>query len=238
LQESARQQKSDPDVLHHLALSAYALGKVPEARQTMQRSLDEGTGKEPSEEAKEFLSMTALAQPSADVISAEPEIRKILTKRPDYVPALMVQAAIQSRRNDEQAAASTYSQILRQYPEFAPAQERLATIYAKSPDRVAKAYDLAMKARKALPDDPETARTLAEINFMRKEFRYAIQLFQESARKSPLPAMDLYYLGMAQLETGEDKKGRGTLEQALTAGLQDPLAQQAKHRLTDKQPAK
>ena len=238
LQESARQQKSDPNVLHNLALSAYALGKVPEARQTMQRSLDQGIGTDQSEEAKQFLSMTALAQPSADVISAEPEIRKILEKRPDYVPALMVQAAIQSRRNDERTAASTYSQILGRYPDFAPAQERLATIYAKSPDGVAKAYDLAMKARKALPDDPEVARALAEINFMRKEFRYAIQLFQESARKGPLPATDLYYLGLAQLETGEDKKGRGTLEQALAAGLGDPLAQQAKNRLSEKQPAK
>ncbi len=234
LQESARQQKSDPDILRDLALSAYALGKVPEARQTMQRSLDAMPSGGQSEDAKQFMSMTALDQPSADPVPAEPEVRQILDKHPDYVPALMAQAAIQLRRNDAKAAANTYLQVLGQYPEFAPAEKHLAAIYAENPDDLAKSYDLAMKARAALPDDPELARTLAEVNFKRKEFRYAIQLFQESARRGPLPAKDLYYLGMAQLQTGDDRNGRGSLQQALTAGLQDPLAQEAKRRLAEK----
>src|SRR5438045_5627222 len=39
-----------------------------------------------------------------------------------------------------------------------------------------KAYELAMKARKALPDDPEVARTLAELSFRRSEDRKSTRL--------------------------------------------------------------
>lgn len=79
---------------------------------------------------------------------------------------------------------------------------------------------------------------MAEISFKRREFPYAIQLFRESARKGSLSPKDLYYLGVAQLETGDDKNGRETLEQALAAGLKDPLAQEAKRRLAEKKSGK
>jgi uncharacterized protein HemY len=140
------------------------------------------------------------------------------------------------QRNDAKSAAGIYSQILSKYPDFAPAQKRLAAIYAENPDDLAKAYDLAMKARKVLIDDPELARTLAELSFERKEFPYAIQLFQESAGKQPLSPKDLYCLGMAQLQTKQDAKGRETLERALAAGLPNPLADEVKKRLGEQQP--
>lgn len=236
LQESTRQRKNDPAVLHDLGMTAYALGKLSEAREMMQRSLNAAPDAAQSDDAKRFLAMTALDRSSAEVVAAEPEVQKILKTQPDYVPALMAQAAIQLQRNDAKAAAGIYSQVLGRYPDFAPAQKRLAAIYRESSDGLAKAYDLAMKARKALPDDPELARTLAELNFERKEFLYAIQLFQESAAKQPLPAKDLYYLGLAQLQSKQDSTGRETLERALAAGLQEPMAHEAKQRLAQEQP--
>jgi hypothetical protein len=41
---------------------------------------------------------------------------------------------------------------------------------------------------------------------------------------------------MAQLQTKQDAKGRETLEHALAAGLQDPLAQEARQRLAESRP--
>jgi tetratricopeptide (TPR) repeat protein len=236
LQESARQRRNDPDILHDLAMAAYALGRVPEARQTMQRSLDAAPGNPQFEDGKQFLGMTALDQISADVVAAEAEVQKILKTQPDYVPALMAQAAIQLQRNDAKSAAGTYLQVLRQFPDFAPAQKRLAAIYVDDLKDLDKAYDLAIKARKTLSDDPELARTLAELNFKRKQFPFAIRLFEESAAKQSLPAKDLYYLGMAQLQTQQEAKGRETLQNALSAGLQEPLAQDAKKQLAESQP--
>ena len=236
LQESARQRRNDPTVLHDLALAAYALGKVPEARQTMERCLTAAPAAAQSDDAKRFLNMTALDRTSADIVAAEPQVQEILKMQPLYVPALMAKAAIQLQRNDAKAAADIYLQVLSKYPDFAPAQKRLAAIYADNAEDAGKAYELAVKARKTLPDDPELARTLAELNFKRKEFSYAIQLLEGSAAKQPLPAKHLYYLGIAQLQTKQDAKGRETLARALAAGLQEPLAQDAKQRLAERQP--
>ena len=202
----------------------------------MQKVLRNNPDSSRAVDAKKFLSLTALDENPNELLAAETEVQKELKSNPEYVPALMAQAAIELQRNDAKAATGIYLQVLRQYPDFAPAQKRLAAIYADNPDDLTKAYDLAMKARKTLSDDPELARTLAELNFKRNEFAYAIQLFDQSAATQPLPPKDLYYLGMAQLQTKQDAKGRETLKRALTAGLQDPLAQQARQRLAESRP--
>jgi tetratricopeptide (TPR) repeat protein len=202
----------------------------------MERAMNAQPNGPEAEEIKRFLALTALDGNAADVVASQSEVQRILKKEPDYVPALMVQAALQSHQGDANGATETYSKILREYPDFAPAQKRLAAIYATNPDNQAKAYDLAMKARKTLPDDPDLALTLAEISFNRNEFPYAIQLFQQSAAKQALPAKDLYYLGMAQLQTRQEAKGRETLQRALSAGLENPMAEEAKKRLAQEPP--
>ena len=90
--------------------------------------------------------------------AAEAEVQKELKSNPEYVPALMAQAALDAQRGQAKSATETYSDILRRWPDFAPAQKRLATIYAQDPSTVAAAYDLATKARKTLPDDPRAVR--------------------------------------------------------------------------------
>jgi tetratricopeptide (TPR) repeat protein len=236
LQEAVRQRSNDPSILHDLAWAAYSLGKVSEAQDMMQKALTTGPDSPQAADARKFLTFTALDKNPKEPLAAESEVQKELKSNPEYGPALMAQAAIQLQQNDAKTATGIYFQVLRQYPDFAPAQKRLAAIYADNPDDLAKAYDLAMKARKTLSDDPELARTLAELNFKRKEFAYAIQLFEQSAANQPLPAKDLYYLGMAQLQTKQEAKGRETLERALAAGPQDPLAQEARQRLAELQP--
>jgi tetratricopeptide (TPR) repeat protein len=236
LQEVVRQRQNDPSILHDLAWAAYSLGKINEARDVMEKVLTNNPDSSQAADAKKFLALTALDQNPKELTAAESELQNKLKSNPDYVPALMAQAAIQLQRNEAKTATDIYLQVLRRYPDFAPAQKRLAAIYANNPDDLTKAYDLAMKARKTLSDDPELARTLAELNFKRKEFAYAIQLFQQSAANQPLAPKDLYYLGMAQLQTKQDAKGRETLEHALAAGLQDPLAQEARQRLAESRP--
>jgi tetratricopeptide (TPR) repeat protein len=235
LGESTRSSSKTPIAFHDLALAAYALGKVPEAREIMQRYLNTNPGDQQSKEAKQFLALTALEQPSADAVAAEPQVENWLSTNPDDVPALMAKGAIKLQQNDEKSATDIYEKVLQKYPDFAPAQKRLSAIYKNNPQGLAKAYDLAMKARKTLTNDPELARTLAQISFKRNDLPYAAQLFEESARTQPLGADDLYYLGMAQFGSHQEAKARQTLARALAAGLQDPLAEEAKKRLGERQ---
>jgi uncharacterized protein HemY len=124
---------------------------------------------------------------------------------------------------------------LRRLPDFAPAQKRLALLCARDPSKLAAAYDLATKARKTLPDDPELAELLGRLSYEKKEYSRAVQLLQESARKQALDADSLFYLGMSQLQSRQKAEAREVLDQALVAGLQEPLAAEAKRALAELQ---
>jgi tetratricopeptide (TPR) repeat protein len=233
LQESARQVGDDTAILHDYAWAAYSLGKVSEAQQIMQRILKTAPDSPKAEEIKSFLAVTALDQNSQGLSAAEPEVQRILKEDPNYVPALMAQADLQMQDGDSKGATAIYTDVLRHYPDFAPAQKRLASVYAEDSSSLPKAYELAMKARKTLPDDPELAQVLAEISYKRKEFAYAIQLFQESGKRRALDARLLYYLGMSQWQAAQKTQGRESLERALGAGLSEPLSTEAKRVLAE-----
>jgi len=228
LQESARQLANDPTVLHDYAWATYSLGKVSEARELMERTLTVAPAPEISRDAQSFLRMTALDTNPKEAVALEPEIQKLLEADPNYVPALTVRAAIEQQRGEAKTAIATYEAILQRFPDFAPTQKHLAALYLEEPTTLDKAYDFAVKARKALPDDPELARTLGEINFQKKEYGRALQLLQESGRKNPLDAAGLYYLGASQLELKQKPQGIDALERALAAGLREPFASEAR----------
>jgi tetratricopeptide (TPR) repeat protein len=206
---------------------------VSEARQAMQRVLSTAPDSSQSSDANLFLEMVALTAEGANPVAAQPRIEQVLKANPDYVPALMAQAAILLQRGESEAAATLYSACLRRFPDFAPAQKRLASLYAGDAEKRDQAYDLAVKARKALPDDPELAQILAELSYERKQYAYALQLLQESAKKGPLNAESLYYLGMSRWQLKERAQSEDALQRALAAGLREPLSTDAKRVLAE-----
>jgi tetratricopeptide (TPR) repeat protein len=233
LQDAARQRQNDPSVLYDLAWSAYSLGKVNEARDAMQKVATAGAEPSQAADAKKFLALTVLDENPKELTAAEGEVQKELKSNPDYVPALMDQAALLTQRGDAKAAIETYSNIVRRLPDFAPAQKRLAGLYAQDPSQIAAAYDLALKARKTLPEDPDLSQLLGRLSYEKKDYTRAIQLLQESARQRPLDADSLFYLGMSQLQSRQKAEAQGMLNQALVAGLHEPLAAEAKRALAN-----
>jgi tetratricopeptide (TPR) repeat protein len=202
----------------------------------MERCLQGPPASSISGDATSFLKMTALDQNPQDAAAAEPEVQKLLKADPNNLAALTARAAIEKQRGEAETAIGTYEQILKRFPDFAPAQKHLAALYLKDPSALDKAYDFAVKARRTLSDDPELARTLGEISYKRKEYSRALQLLQESARRTPLDANGLYYLGMSHLEAKQKPQAREALERALAAGLQEPLASEAKRSLAESKP--
>ena len=235
LQEAVRQQQNDPALLHDLAWTAYSLGKVNEGRDAMQKVLANNPDSAQAADARRFLTFTAFDGNSKELTAAESEIQKELKSNPEYVPVLMAHAALLAQRGELKPASDIYRDVLRRLPDFAPAQKRLAALQAQDPSTVAVAYELATKARKTLPDDPELAELLGQLSYEKKEYPRAVQLFQESAQKRPLDANALFYLGMSQLQARQKAEAQGALNQALVAGLQEPRASEAKHALADMQ---
>jgi tetratricopeptide (TPR) repeat protein len=233
LQESARQPNAGAAVLYDFARAAYATGRVRQAQETLKRVVNAGAGSPEADDAKSFLAMSELEENPKDLAASEPEMQKLLAANPAHLPALMVRAALQVQRGDTKGAAAAYTEILGRFADFAPAQKRLASLYAADPATRDKAYEFATKAFKSLPDDPEIAQTLAELSYHRKQYTSTIQLYKQSAGKRPLNAKALFFLGMAHVRQKELPQGRDALTRAIESGLEEPLAAEAKRALEE-----
>jgi len=233
LLESTRKAAADPALLRDFAWSAYYTGKSAEAQANMERIVKATPDSPHAGEARSFLAMAALGEAPKESAAAEPEIQKILDANPTHVPALMARAALQVQKGDRAAAEGIYSEIITRLPDFAPAQRNLAALYVENPATREKASALATKARRTLPDDPDVIRTLAELNFHKKEFTGAVRLFEEADKKRPLDPKGLYYLGMSHAQAKDKPKAADALKRALGAGLSGPMASEAKRQLTE-----
>ena len=233
LQDGSRGLPDDLAVTHDLAWAAYTTGKANEAQERMRRVANGPSAGPEKREASLFLAMAALDSDDAIPPNAENEVTKTLVAQPDYVPALMVKAAIRLQKGDVAEAGAIYNSVLQKWPDFAPAQKRLASIYANEPANANKAYELANKARRSLADDPDLARTLGTLSFQRKEYARAVQFFQESEAKKPLEGKSLFMLGMANFQLGHKAEAKKILDRALAAGIPEDLATHAKDAIAE-----
>ena len=232
LQESMRRLPDDVEVRRGFAWAAYSLGKVTEAQQAMQDVLKTARDPRQLEEAKSFLALTSFNQRPNDVAASTAIAERILQADPENVPALMVQADLARQRHQDKPAADIYNRVLKRFPAFTPAQKSLASLYSNDPATLDKAYDLATKARKQVPEDADLTRILAEISYKKKDFAYALQLLKESATKKPLDGLGLYYFGMSSLQEKQNAQARDALQRALKAGLPEPFSTEARQAIS------
>lgn len=235
LRDALRELPDEPGARFDFALAAYHLGRVDEARQIVQGLLVSGAriNTQQAQDARRFLALTAPEQTAQTLSTLEPEAQQALQADPRYVPALMIRGAVQAQHGETKGAIDTYTNVLQRAPDFVPAQVRLAALYLLDSSKLDKAYELASKARKAAPDDSEVATVLAEASYQRKEYAYAVQLFQESARQHPLGAESLFHLGISYLQTKQSVLGQEALTKALAAGLTESSANEAKRALAE-----
>lgn len=227
LQESSRQLPDDAGLQHDYAWAAYSLGKTAEAQQAMEKVASLAPNTSDAEDAQRFLALVRLPEASSAPGVDEPGVEEALRADANYVPALIIRASTQRQRGELKAAEDTCGRILQRFPDFAPAQRELAGVLAVDPANAARAYDLAMKARKTLTEDPELGRILGVVSYQRKEYAQAIQILQQTARKQPLDAESLYYLGMAHLAAKQRPQGVEALNRALAGGLKGAHAEEA-----------
>jgi tetratricopeptide (TPR) repeat protein len=216
--------------LQDYAWAAYSQGKIDEARGAMERIVKAAppTAAE-AQDAQSFLALTD-ADPGASTVS-DANLTKTLQTTPNYVPALIVRAERRLKQGDAQGAAADCLAALQRFPDFPLAQKTLAGAYLRDPQNQAKAYDLAVKAHNALPDDAEASNLLAAASYERKDYSYAASLLQQSAAKGPLDAESLYYLGMSLSQLKEKPASREALKLAIAGGLAEPDLSEAKRVL-------
>jgi len=229
LGESLSRAGENPEILYDFAWASYSQGKMDEAIRLMERY--SGLVPEPSKinDSRMFLAMTVPDMEA--LLSAGTTVERALAGDPGYVPGLMARAAIRVKGGEKEGAGNDYETILTKYPDFIPAMKELAILYSGEPERLDRAYELAVKARQVLPDDPGLAKALAVTSYGKNEFAYALQLLEGLQRAEPLDGQGLYYLGMSQLKVGREKDAHKSLSKALEVGLEEGLSAEVNREL-------
>jgi len=235
LRETSVRQPNNAELFHDLGWAAYSIGQVTEANQAMQRSLSIAPQNPQADAAKWFLIMTALTEASKDLAQSEPRVQELLKADPNHAPALMVLGLIYQQRSENPQATAAFEKALARFPKLAPAQKYLAALYAQTPGKEAKAFELATSARAALPQDPGVAKTLGRLTYGRKDYRYAVSLLEEGLRGGPQDATSLFLLGMSHSQLKDATAAAAALQKAITAGLTEPSATEARRMLAELQ---
>jgi tetratricopeptide (TPR) repeat protein len=231
LQQSARKQSADPELLYDLAWALYSVGQVPEAESTMHDALQSNPAFAHAAEAGRFLDFISFSNDPAKAAQASSQIKQWLQADPNSVPALLASATASESRGDINAASEACEQILKRYPDFMPAVKKLAVYYSEALGKEQRAYELAVKARGALPQDAEVAKALGIISYRRGDFQAAARLLNQSAKNGTKDGKTFYYLGMAEYQLKHMKESRNALGQALTNNLPGQLAKEARRVL-------
>jgi Tfp pilus assembly protein PilF len=145
----------------------------------------------------------------------------------------MVKALLAEQKPDPADAEAAYAEVLKLYPDFTPAQKQLALLYVRQTDHNDQAYALALKARKALPADPDLAKVLGMVLCRQGDFARASYLLLESVHQRPRDAELLYYLGLTEYHLKQRKDAKMYFQQALDSNLSGSQAADARQKLAE-----
>jgi tetratricopeptide (TPR) repeat protein len=158
-------------------------------------------------------------------------LESYLEQKPKSIPQRMVLALLYSQQGQTVKQAAAYEQILVDDPNSMTALNNLAYLNAGPLNNMARARELATKARTLQPDSPEIADTLGWIIFQQKDYPQALSLIEEAATKLPDNAEIQYHLGMARYMQGQKETARSALEKAVAAKQPFAGIEQAKEYL-------
>ncbi len=159
------------------------------------------------------------------------KLQGIVTRNPKDIAALVEIAMLKESMADYAGARDAYEKLLAVSPQFSPALNNLAYLYAVRLKQPAKGFELAQKGRRLLPNDPTIADTLGWTLYLRGDYAGALPLFQESAGKLLDEPEIQYHLGMAHYMMGNEEPARAALQRAAQAGKKFVGKDEAKQKL-------
>ena len=225
LQKSARNSPKNAEIRYRLAWAHYICGDVPQSIKEA-RAVLSMTGQVAT--AQQFVDLVALHTTAASLEAVPPQVREALDRDKDYLPARMIEAAVDLSKGDNAKACAIYEKVLEQYPKFSPAAAKLASLYLDDPEKSDKAFELATAARRQLREDPVVARTLGILAYQRSDYRSAARLLAESMQKLPQDSESLYRLGLSQHKLRNQDAAKSTLGRALELDSESSFAEEAR----------
>ncbi len=152
---------------------------------------------------------------------------------PDNQGLLMLAGRLHQIKGDNAKAIQAYEKLLILNPSLASAANNLAYIYAEREDTLEKALQFAEIARKAAPQNPEIADTLAWILYKRGTHQRALSLLKESVSALPENAEVQYHLGMVYYKLDDKEAAWLSLNRAFELADEFPGADEARTALEE-----
>lgn len=142
-------------------------------------------------------------------------LQELAEKNPKDAETLTLIGVLLDEQKDYPAAVQTYEKLLTIDPNSGVALNNLAYLYSEQLGELEKGYQMAQKARQALPQDPNVADTLGWILYRKNQYRRALNLLEESVEKLPSSAPGQYHVGMTHYMMGEEQLAHAALQLAL-----------------------
>lgn len=214
-----------PKLLLLLASTQGTKGDTAAAQQTYREAVRLDPDKSEARLAQaDFYLRTGRADLAASMVDSALALEKT-------APAYQLQGIIYQMKGDARSARTSYQRALALNPRFFLAANNLAVLLSDKLGDMRGAYDAALAASEAAPDDPHIKDTFGWIVYKLGDYKRAVTLLSLSAEKLPQSPGIQYHLGMALLGQGDTAAAR----QALTKAVGSPVAfddrDEAKKRL-------
>jgi tetratricopeptide (TPR) repeat protein len=232
LQESAGKLPDQSEIQFHVGMAHYMLGQEEPARVALQKAADAKADFRGKEEAHRRLGILRINAATANA-PVRKELEDYLRERPNDPAALVRFAQTQERDGAPDQALKTYEKVVDGNPQFSPALRQLVVIYGQRSVDNPKAYDLALKARQAFPQDSDVAKTLGILSYRRELYPRAAELLREAAAKQKDDSELLYYLGETHRQLKQWNECKAALQGALSLNLSPARGDMARRALAD-----
>ena len=143
-----------------------------------------------------------------------------------------VLGSLQEAQGDRDGAMASYKAALAIQPDQAIASNNLANLMVEAGQNLDVALTLAQTARRALPDSPDTADTLAWIYYQKGNYESARGLLEDAVKGSPNNATIHYHLGMTYAKLSRKGDAATELKKAESLAPNTQTAKDAEKALS------
>jgi cellulose synthase operon protein C len=152
---------------------------------------------------------------------------------PNDVVFYVLAGDIYRSRGQWDLANQQYNKVLAIQPDNPVASNDLAYVMLQQGGNVDIAFGLAQKARRQLPDNPNSADTLGWAFYHKKVYSSAIDLFKEAVKKEPANPVFNLHLGLAYAKNGQLNLGQQQLDHVIKINPNQPGIDELRQALVE-----
>jgi tetratricopeptide (TPR) repeat protein len=165
---------------------------------------------------------------------AQKRLSDVLGAHPDNESARMLLAQLEMTGGTSSAAIDQYKKVLAQDAKNPSALNNLAYLLADA-NQADEALKYAQQAKEVAPDSPAVDDTLGWVYYRKGLYSMAVPYLENAATKEGT-ARRKYHLAMAYFKTGNAKRGRQVLDEAVKMDPKLPEADQARQLAANAKP--